>query len=200
MTEEQALKKFVRCTQFNDLDGAREALQFISPETVNRQDADGRDMLIRAVAARNTCAVEALLDGRCDLTHKEKHSGKTAVDLAMECPEKSRIRQLFLLRKYHPDAPFNLGIACERNDVEVVVAHLSTGCHPALNENFVYHMPPGFLQELPLARAVRANAAAVVKLLLERGADPDAFCRKNEKTPRELAADKPEIRKLFGGQ
>ena len=200
MTEEQALKKFVRCTRFNDLDGAREALQFISSETVNRQDADGRDMLIRAVAAHNTCAVEALLDGRCDLTHEEKRNGKTAVDLAMEYPEKSRIRQLFLLKKYHPAAPFNLGIACERNDVEVVAAHLPPGCHPSLNENFVYPMPPGFLQELLLARAVRANAAAVVQLLLERGANPDAFCRKNEKTPRELAADKPEIRKLFGGR
>ena len=200
MTEEQALKKFVRCTRSNDLDGAREALQFISPETLNRQDSDGRDMLIRAVAERNTCAVEALLNGGCDLTHKEKRSGKTAIDLAMECPEKSRIRQLFLLKKYHLEAPFNLGIACERNDVEVVSAHLPPGCHPTLNKNFVYPMPPGFLQELPLARAVRANAAAVVKLLLERGADPDALCRKNEKTPRELAADKPEIRKLFGGE
>ena len=61
-------------------------------------------------------------------------------------------------------------------------------------------MPPGFLHELLLARAVRANAAAAVKLLPKRGADPEAFCRKNEKTPRELAADTPKIRKLFGGQ
>ena len=60
-------------------------------------------------------------------------------------------------------------------------------------------MPPGFPAELPLAAAVKANAMECIELLLEHGADPDVWCinKVNYKTPRELAAGKPEILKLF---
>lgn len=102
-----------------------------------------------------------------------------------------------LLKKYQGFGMFNFLSACRNGDVEVVTAHLETGKHFKLNENFVYPMPPGFLQELPLAAAVRANSVPCVRLLLAFGADPDAFCRKNEKTPRELAANRPEIQILF---
>ena len=102
-----------------------------------------------------------------------------------------------LLKKYHAEKLFNFLSACRINDAEVIKAHLESGLHPKLNENLYYAMPPGFLQELPLAIAVKQNALETVLLLLEHGADPDALCRKNEKTPRELAADKPEIWKLF---
>ena len=102
-----------------------------------------------------------------------------------------------LLKKYYGFGVFNFMTACKNGDAEAVKAHLETGKHYKLNENFVYPMPPGFLQELPLAAAVKANSVPCVRLLLAFGADPDARCRKNGKTPRELAADRPEIRLLF---
>ena len=104
-----------------------------------------------------------------------------------------------LLKKYDPTTLFNFLTACRRGDVEVVTAHLEAGGvgSARLNENLVYPMPPGFLQPLPLAEAVKANSMPCVRVLLAFGADPDAFCRKNEKTPRQLAAQLPEIRILF---
>ena len=102
-----------------------------------------------------------------------------------------------LLEKYYGFGVFNFLIACKNGDAEVVKAHLETGKHCKLNENFIYPMPPGFLQELPLAAAVKAYSVPCVRLLLAFGADPDALCRKNGKTPRELAAQRPEIRLLF---
>ena len=103
-----------------------------------------------------------------------------------------------LLKKYNPITIFNFLIACRMGDAEVVKAHLEAGGGRFdLNENPVYSMPPGFLQELPLAAAVKANSVPCVRLLLAFGADPDARCRKNGKTPRELAAQRPGIRLLF---
>ena len=93
--------------------------------------------------------------------------------------------------------PFNLQEACRHNDIDAVRAHLDGISAEALNKNFCYAMPPGFLSELPLAAAVKAGATPCIELLLEHGADPDAFCRKNGKTPVELAADKPAILKLL---
>ena len=199
MTEKEALERFIRCTGRNDVDGALAALKSVSAETLNRQDGDGYDMLIQAAVSGNVCAMEALLkDGRCDLAHRENLCGMTAEDYALEFPEDCRVRQYFLMRKYTTaGAPLNFIRACEKNDVAAVKAHLMTGKHCSLNENFTYSMPPGFLQPLPLAAAVKAGAAACVRLLLEHGAAPDAFCRKYEKTPRELAAEKPAILKLF---
>lgn len=346
MTEQEALKRFIKCANLDDFGGALEALKYISAETLNRQDGDDYDMLIQATVNGNPCAVEALLkDGRCDITHWENLCGRRAYDFAMDYPEDSRIRQAFLnapppeyifrngelirrgdiydrimdgtleadegcfsllehffcadlvvkgkvskedfeswinpkelywegqiallmgdeeygkkfvnweyirdaaepdewlsflrdlpqyageadwrklimegspdawrrllevrpaikgeeywrnlLEKYNADAVFNFSRACEKNDVEAVHAHLVKGGHPDLNANSLYSMPPGFLQELPLAVAVKANAADCVKLLLKYGADPNAFCRKNGQTPRQLAGNRPEILNLF---
>ena len=102
-----------------------------------------------------------------------------------------------LLEKYYGFGVFNFLTACKNGDAGVVKAHLETGKHCKLDENFIYPMPPGFLQELPLAAAVKANSVPCVRLLLAFGADPDAFCRKNQKTPRELAEKHPEIQILF---
>ena len=102
-----------------------------------------------------------------------------------------------LLEKYYGFGVFNFLIACKNGDAEVVKAHLETGKHCKLNENFIYPMPPGFMQELPLAAAVKRGSVPCVRLLLAFGADPDILCRKNGKTPRELAAQRPEMRLLF---
>ena len=202
MTEQEALRKFEECTKRKDLDGACAALESITTETLTHQDAGGRDMLIRAVAGGDPCASEALLRcGRCDLNHREKLSGRRAAEFAMEQPEDSRIRRLFLrfhlTTKYSTTGLFNFLTACQKNDAEVVKAHLEAGLPFSLNRNEIYSLPPGFLQPLPLAAAVKANAAECVELLTAYGADPDAFCRKNGKTPRELAADKAGILAIF---
>lgn len=114
------------------------------------------------------------------------------------CPELKDKYEEGLMRKYIAP-PFNFYCACKKNDAEVVRVHLERKIHKPLNENWIYPMPPGFLMELPLSAAVKNNAAECVRLLLEHGADPDIFDRhkENNKTPRELAADKPEIRELF---
>ena len=94
--------------------------------------------------------------------------------------------------------PLNLAEACKHNDIEVVKFHLTVSSID-LNKNHIYPMSPGFPAELPLAAAVKANAMECIELLLEYGADPDVCCnhKNNYKTPRELAADKPEILELF---
>ena len=95
--------------------------------------------------------------------------------------------------------PFNLAEACKRNDIEMVKFHLNIGWPSNLNKVYIYPMPPGFPAELPLAAAVKANAMECIELLLEHGADPDAPSNRYDeyKTPRELAAGKPEILELF---
>ena len=102
-----------------------------------------------------------------------------------------------LLKKYYGFWIFNFLTACRYGDAEAVRAHLETGKYCKLNENFIYPMPPGFLQELPLAAAVKARSVECVRLLLAFGADPDVCCRKNGKTPRELANRRRKIRNLF---
>ena len=100
MTENEAVAKFCACAENNDLAGAVEALKLISTERINARDEDDYDMLIQSVIDEDACAVEALLiDNRCDLEHYENLCGMTAREFAMDYPEDSRIRQLFLLQR-----------------------------------------------------------------------------------------------------
>lgn len=97
MTEKEAVARFYACTENNDLAGAVEALKMVSAEKINFHDDDDYDMLIQAVMDEDACAVEALLiDNRCDLEHYENLCGMTAREFALDYPEDSRIRQLFL--------------------------------------------------------------------------------------------------------
>ena len=92
MTEQDAICKFYDYANYEILEGAMEALKFISDETLNRQDDDGYDMLIQACVAENKCAVEALLrSGRCDLTHRDSLCGMTAEEYAEESPELKKL-------------------------------------------------------------------------------------------------------------
>ena len=96
MNKKDALKKFFDCVQRDDTAGAFAALAFVPIETLNQQDENGSDMLIRAVSDGNSCAVEALLqDGRCDWSHEEKLHGKRASEIARTYPSDSRIYKAF---------------------------------------------------------------------------------------------------------
>ncbi len=96
MNKKDALKKFFDCVQRDDSAGAFAALAFVPIETLNQQDENGCDMLIRAVSDGNSCAVEALLqDGRCDWSHEEKLHGKRALEIARTYPPDSRICKAF---------------------------------------------------------------------------------------------------------
>jgi hypothetical protein len=131
-------------------------------------------------------------------------SWKDLINARPEFQEKFQKREAYckrIMKKYTNTTffpPFNLAEACKHNDIEVVKFHLSVAS-PDLNKNHIYPMPPGFPAELPLAAAVKADAMECIELLLEYGADPDVRCihKSNYKTPRELAADKPEILELF---
>ena len=97
MTEKDAVARFYACVRNDDLAGAVEALKLISTECINSYDDDDYDMLIQAVVNGDPCAVEALLiDNRCDLNHYENLCGMTAREFAMDYPDDSRIKQLFL--------------------------------------------------------------------------------------------------------
>ena len=141
-----------------------------------------------------------------DKLFNEGHSDswKALADARPEFQEKFQEREAYckkIMTKYTNFTyfpPFNLAEACKRNDIEVVKFYL-TVASPDLNKVYIYPMPPGFPAALPLAAAVKANAMECIELLLEHGADPDAkSCRYDDcKTPRELAAGKPEILELF---
>ena len=132
------------------------------------------------------------------------NSWKALVDARPEFQAKFQERNAYcekIMTKYTNTTffpPFNLAEACKHNDIEVVKFHL-TVASPDLNKVYFFPMPPRFPATLPLAAAVKANAMECIELLLEHGADPDVWCnhKSNYKTPRELAADKPEILELF---
>ena len=132
-------------------------------------------------------------------------SWKALVDARPEFQAKYQERKAYckkIMMKYTYTTfftPFSLAEACKRNDIEMVKFHLNIGWPSDINKIYIYPMPPGFPAELPLAAAVKANAMECIELLLEHGADPDVWCinKVNYKTPRELAAGKPEILKLF---
>lgn len=136
-----------------------------------------------------------------------QRSWKALADARPEFQEKFQEREAYrkkIMAKYTYTTffpPFNLAEACKHNDIEVVKFHLNCISSPEqLNKVYIYPMPPGFPAALPLAAAVKADAMECIELLLEHGADPDAkSCRYDDyKTPRELAAGKPAILKLFG--
>ena len=116
---------------------------------------------------------------------------EAAPQLKARYPESLQAKHGLLTKYDDRSLLFNFHSACERNDVEVVKAHLERSSGRRLNENVYFPMPPGFILRLPLEIAVENNAADCVELLLECGADPDAVSRSksaNGKTPRELAA------------
>ncbi len=134
-----------------------------------------------------------------------KASWETLVNIRSEFQEKFQERNDYckkIMKKYTNTTffpPFNLAEACKHNDIDVVRVHLDGMSVEALNKVYTYPIPPGFQAALPLAAAVKANAVACIELLLEHGADPDVpSCHYDDyKTPRELAAGKPEILELF---
>ena len=185
LTDEEYAKKFVDWDYIRSAAEPDEWLSFLRdlPQYADEADWDKLACEGDAVTWRNLLKVRPEFTERWRAAMKKKYADET---------------RRKLLKKYNTVTIFNFLIACSRGDVEVVTAHLEAdGGRFNLNENPVYSMPPGFLQELPLALAVQANSVPCVRILLAFGADPDAFCRKNGKTPRELAAQRPQIKILF---
>lgn len=180
--DEEYGKKFVDWDYIRDAASADEWLSFLRdlPQYADKADWD---KLFKKGHCRSW---KALADARPEFQAKFQERN-------VYC---KKIMTKYTCTTYFP--PFNLAEACKRNDIEVVKFHL-TVASPDLNKVYIYPVPPGFPATLPLAAAVKANAVACIELLLEYGADPDApsCCYDDYKTPRELAADKPEILNLF---
>lgn len=64
-------------------------------------------------------------------------------------------------------------MACENNDIDTVNQFLKENPKFDLNENIVYSMPPRFVLELPLIKAINGNARAVIEILKNHGASFD---------------------------
>ena len=190
LSDDEYAKKFVDWDHIRSAAEADEWLSFLRdlPQYADEADWDKLALEGDSVAWRELVKVRPEFTERWRAAMKKKYA-----DPALR-------RRLF--GKYHREAMFDFLGACRLGDAEAVAAYLESerfagGPFADLNDNWVYSMPPGFPQELPLAAAVKANSIPCVRLLLAFGADPDAFCRKNEKTPRELAEQRPEIRLLF---
>ena len=180
--DEEYGRKFVDWDYIRDAADADEWLSFLRDLPQYADEADW-DKLIKE---GRKSSWEALVSVRSEF--KDKYQEWNA--------HWDKIVKKYTYTTYFP--PFNLAKACKHNDIEVVKFHLDN-LAPELNKNYIYPMPPGFPAELPLAAAVKADAMECIELLLEYGADPDVRCnhKNNCKTPRELAADKPEILELF---
>ena len=55
-----------------------------------------------------------------------------------------------------------------------------------LNTNITYAAGATWIIPLPLVTAFQRGYYDIARFLIEKGADPDAFCRKNQKTPRDF--------------
>ena len=177
-------RKFVNWDYINDAAEADALLEFLQfcPQFADKVDWE------RLIKDGRQRSWEALVGARPEF--QEKFQEREVY--------RKKMMQKYTFTTFFP--PFNLAEACKHNDVEVVKFHLNCISSPEqLNKIFIYPMPPGFPAELPLAAAVKANAIECIELLLEHGADPDVpSCRYDDyKTPRELAAGKPDILKLF---
>lgn len=60
------------------------------------------------------------------------------------------------------------------------------GGKAVLNRNLQYACGATWIIPLPLVVAFQRGYYDIARLLIEKGADPDAYCRKNNVTPREL--------------
>ena len=86
--------------------------------------------------------------------------------------------------KYQP-FPFWLLQACENNDMDYLRARLD-GKEIDLNRNFEYACGATFVLKLPLIIAFEHGYLELARFLISKGASPDAFCRKTQKTPRNI--------------
>lgn len=75
--------------------------------------------------------------------------------------------------------------------LEEVESFLNNVPGTVLNENLVVK---GRLYPLPLAIAFKKNRGAIASLLIGKGADPDAYCRKYDVCVKELKANKQRKR------
>ena len=176
-------RKFVNWDYINDAAEADALLEFLQfcPQFADKVDWE------RLINEGRYSSWKALLDARPEFQAKFQ-------EWEAYC---KKIMTKYTNFTFFP--PFNLAEACKRNDIEMVKFHLNIGWPSDINKIYFYPMPPGFPAELPLAAAVKANAMECIELLLEHGADPDIRCnhKNNYKTPRELAAGKPQILELF---
>lgn len=58
-----------------------------------------------------------------------------------------------------------------------------------LNKNLTYAAGATWIIPLPLVTAFQNGYDDIARFLIEKGADLDAFCKKNQKTPRDFMPD-----------
>ncbi len=169
---------------------------------VNQRDGDDYTPLIRAVQNGNEDSVRELLkDDRVDLNIRENLCGMTAEEFSRDYPEDSEIRKLFsrwhLRHKYSASNLVNFLNALNCCDTEVLQAHVDDGMVAPLNTNF--KLCSDCWVKLPLIVAIEKNSPEMVKVLLNAGANPSAFCYVVDWSPMEFATNsgKDKIKQLL---
>ena len=81
--------------------------------------------------------------------------------------------------------------AVSEGDLEKVKEFYANGGKVDLNHNLTYACGATWLLPLPLVTAFQKGYDNIAKFLIEKGAEPDAYCKKNNITPKEVKSQTP---------
>ena len=76
--------------------------------------------------------------------------------------------------------------AVSEGNLNKVKEYFNNGGVPTLNKNITYACGSTWIIPLPLVTAFQKGYYDIAKFLIEKGADLDAYCKKNGITPREI--------------
>ncbi|KAK6519303.1 hypothetical protein TWF281_003138 [Arthrobotrys megalospora] len=153
---------------------------------LDTQDDDGMTPLMLAAMGGKSAVIERLIEKKARVDLKNKR-GRTALSFAAEGCDKEVV-ELLLHKGVDPnvleDDRTALSFAVRGNNKEVVDLLLAQGIDPVFKDSTLLEvLNPGSVW-----RRREKNATALVKLLLEKGVDPDPK-DDNNRTPLSFAAE-----------